>query len=46
MGPSWQEVVANRNKREDDYVARKFAPFAYLGRGHMRPDLCYVKWDY
>lgn len=40
LGPTWQEVVAFRRTKEDEIIRKKFEPYAYLGRGHMRPDLC------
>ena len=43
MGPSWRDIVANRNKREDDYVARKWHRLLISVVDIMRPDLCYVK---
>ena len=39
LGPTWDEVVAARNRREDEAIARRCAPYACLGRGHLREDL-------
>jgi hypothetical protein len=39
---SWDDVVRERNRREDEGVARKFERFAYLGRGHLRTDIVRV----
>lgn len=35
LGPTYQEVVAQRNKSEDVLVARRFFRWAHFGRGHM-----------
>lgn len=39
MNTIWDDVERARMKKEDEFVARGFAPYAYLGRGHLRPDL-------
>ena len=39
--PTWAEIVEARNRREDESVARRYATFANLGRGHLREDLCW-----
>jgi len=44
--PTWNEIEYLRHKREDEAVARKYAPYRNLGRGHMRPELCRVPQDY
>lgn len=36
---SWDDFLRERMRREDEYVARKFARFANLGRGHLRTDI-------
>ncbi len=46
LGPTWAEIVAARNKREDEAVAQRYAAYAYLGRGHLREDLCRVRREY
>jgi hypothetical protein len=38
--PTWAEIQAARNRREDEPIARRYAPYASLGYGHNRPDLC------
>lgn len=37
---TWEEVEAARMKREDEAVARKWARYAHLGRGHLQAELC------
>ena len=39
LGPEWAEVVAARNRREDEAIARRYAQYDNLGRGHLREDL-------
>jgi hypothetical protein len=39
--PSWAEIVEARNRREDEAIARRYAQWANLGRGHLREDLCW-----
>ena len=46
IGPDWGEIEAAKHEREDRPVRVKFAPYANLGFGHMRPDLCRVRMDY
>ena len=40
---SWDDVVRERNRREDEAVAREFSRFANLGRGHLRTDIVRLK---
>ena len=44
--PTWDEILAARWKREDEAIARKYAPYASLGRGHLQPDRCRVRPDW
>lgn len=44
--PTWNDIVRERQRREDEPVARKFAPYRNLGRGHLRPELCKVQQDW
>ena len=44
--PTWAEILAARQKREDEPIARKYAPYKHLGTGHMRPELCRVQPDW
>ena len=43
MGLTWADVIRERNRREDEAVARKFARFANLGRGHLRTDIVRIQ---
>jgi hypothetical protein len=45
MKLTWDEVIRERNRREDEAVARKFARFAHFGRGHFRTDIVKIQ-DY
>ena len=40
LGPTWAEIEAERNKREDENIARRYFLFRDLGRGHLREDEC------
>lgn len=42
---SWNDFLAERHKREDEGVAKRFSQYAYLGKGHLRLDLIKVKLD-
>ena len=44
--PTWAEFLSARQKREDDAIARKYAPYKPLGIGHLRPELCRVQPDW
>lgn len=46
MNTTWAEIEAARMRREDEAVARRFAPYSKLGIGHLRSDLCRVQMDY
>lgn len=39
--PTWAEIIAERHRREDEAVARRYAQYVHLGRGHLREDLCW-----
>jgi hypothetical protein len=32
---TWDDFLAERMRREDEYIRRKFSRYAYLGRGHL-----------
>ena len=34
--PTWHDIVRERQRRDDESVARKFAPYRNLVRGHMQ----------
>lgn len=40
MNTTWDQIEQDRMRREDESVARKWAPWKHLGRGHMHPELC------
>ena len=44
--PTWAEILTARQKREDEPIARRYAPYKNLGIGHLREDLCRVSRDY
>ena len=46
IGPDWGEIEAAKHEREDRPIRTKFAPYARLGTGHTKPDLCRVRMDY
>jgi hypothetical protein len=37
---SWADVVAERQRREDEPIARRYAPYKEYGRGHLHPEVC------
>lgn len=41
----WEDFLRERMRKEDESVAQKFASWAYLGRGHLRTDLCRIRVD-
>lgn len=32
---TWNDFLAERMRREDEYIRKKFVRFAHLGRGHF-----------
>jgi hypothetical protein len=46
LGPTWAEIEVERNRREDEAIARRYFPYKHLGRGHLREDLCNVRRDW
>ena len=45
-GLAWDDFETQRQEREDRPVRIRFAPYANLGIGHLRQDLCRVRMDY
>lgn len=45
LGPTFQEVVAHRNRREDEPVAKRFAKWVSFGRGHMEKIAYTIDFD-
>lgn len=43
--PTWHEIIEERHRREDEAVARRYAQYAHLGRGHLREDLCWRTYN-
>lgn len=44
--PTWNDFVRERQRREDEPIAKKYALYKHLGHGHMRPELCRVPQDW
>jgi hypothetical protein len=40
LGPTWAEITAERNRREDEPIARRYERFKEYGRGHLHPEVC------